>query len=507
MSSVVRVLSASAAAWAKILLTILTQILLVPVFLAHWTVKEYGCWLIIQTIVGLASMVSANHHQFVGFEFLKVGDKNPEHLRRIFYSALPYAIIVAVLELLAISTLIHFGFIRTTVDPDGDLGQDLLRQASWALILYSVSWLLSTSVSGLANRIVIVYGYFPRMIWWGTFLAIVQALVSGAAVMLGAHLLGTAMWIAVATVLVNVPIHLDMWRLFRKHGIRPVRPVWSLGCKNVWRSLAIALGALLDISRQQGVRIFLGALVGVTQMTEFSTTRTMSNLSLQGIQTVTNPIMPEIMKFLRERDSERTSATIGFVWLLAVLLLSPVLIVFQWIMPGIFHVWTRGKIAYDPALFGIFSVTLLIYSVSRPPMAVLQGNNLLRVQLYTSILVSAVAVGGILLFSATFGVRGAALCLLGAECLGAMLAVWFAWKWLEEHGMYFPWALFSVAVASIGIAALTIAAMAYFPTAIASVMLCSAVLNAVVGAMFVRQLPPFAVSKMRAMIKKVIRIG
>jgi O-antigen/teichoic acid export membrane protein len=495
--------SASAAAWAKILLTILTQIILVPVFLTHWSVEEYGCWLIIQTIIGVASMLSSSHHQFIGFEFLKVGDRNPEHLRRLFYSALPFAILMAILELVIISALIYVGYIRTTIDPNQTMDAGILHQASWSLVLYSLSWLITTSVGGLAQRVVIAYGYFPRMIWWGTVLAIVQAITSGVAVVSGAHLLTTVVWIVVAGLLVNIPTHVDMWRMFRRHEFHPVRPNWQLGYKNVGRSLAIALGAVLDISRQQGVRIFLGALVGVPQMTQFSTTRTMSNLSLQGIQTVTNPVMPEIMKFLREKDVERTSATIGFVWFLAVILLSPVLIAFQLIMPFVYHTWTRGKLAYDPALFGLFSITLLIFSISRPPMAVLQGNNLLKVQLYLSIFVSAVAVGGILLFSAKFGVLGAATCLLVAELSSTMLAVWFAWKWLEKSGIGFPWRLFRVSAGSIGVAAATIAAMCLYPGSMLAIVLISAVLNLLVCIMFFRRLPPFAIDRLRAIVRRV----
>src|SRR5882724_9023684 len=133
MSSLSRFLSASAAAWVKILLTVLTQVLLVPVFLAHWSVEEYGCWLIIQTIVGVSSMLSANHHNFMGYEFLKVGDKHPEHLRRLFYSAVPFAILIGIVELLAVSGLIYFGFIGTTLDPEGALDAGLMHQAVWSL--------------------------------------------------------------------------------------------------------------------------------------------------------------------------------------------------------------------------------------------------------------------------------------------------------------------------------------------------------------------------------------
>jgi hypothetical protein len=165
MSSLNRFLSASAAAWVKILLTVLTQVLLVPVFLTHWSVQEYGCWLIIQTIVGISSMLSSSHQAFIGYEFLKVGDKQPEQMRLLFYSALPYVMLIALVELAAISGLIYFGYIRTTLDPDGSLDAGLLHQAFWSLILYSLSWLVSSSVGGLATRAVAPYGHFQRLRW------------------------------------------------------------------------------------------------------------------------------------------------------------------------------------------------------------------------------------------------------------------------------------------------------------------------------------------------------
>ncbi len=502
MSSLNRFLSASAAAWVRIVLTVLTQILLVPVFLTHWSLDQYGCWLIIQTIIGLSSMLSASHHNYVGYEFLKTGDEHLEKMRLLFYSALPYVVLLASFELLAIVGFIYFGFVQMAFDPERSMDSGLLHQASLSLILYSVTWLVATSVSGLAFRAAAPYGHFPRMMWWNALITLVSALVSGIAVALGANLLETVICINVANLLVNIPIHLDMWRVFRRHEIYPVRPDWGLGIRNVWRSLAIALSAVLDISRQQGVRIFLGAIVGLAQMTAFSTMRTMSNLSLQGIGTITNPIMPEIMKFLRARDSERTSATMGFVWFFAVILLSPLMIAFQWIMPIVFHVWTRGKIAFNPVLFGLFSIALLLFSLARPPFAVLQGNNLVKIQLLMSVALSVVAVGGILLFTAPFGVEGAAASLLMAELLGTAIAVWYAKQWLERSGIGFPWALFNVAVASIVLASVTIALMVYLPQATLPIFVVSIVVNTVLGIAFVRRLPPLALQKIHGIFAR-----
>lgn len=503
MSSLNRFLSASAASWSRVALTLVTQILLVPIFLGHWTVEEYGCWLIIQTLTTISSLLSTGHQNFVGYEFLKVGDGRSKDLRLLFYSALPFVIFIAILELLILLLFIHVGYIGNLFDPTRVMGKEIMQQAVWSLVIYSFYSLLGSS-GGLASRAVAPYGHFARMAWWTTFLAIGQALTSAVVVALGANLLETVICIVVAGIVANIPIHLDMWRLFQRYGLTPVRPDLSVGRRNFWYSLAISLSSILDISRQQGVRVFLGAIVGVTQMTAFSTMRTMSNLSLQGIGTITNPIMPEIMRFLRERDAERTNATVGFIWFSTVLLLAPVLVIFQWLMPMIFHIWTRGKIEFDPALFGLFSIALLIFSIARPAVAVLQGNNLLKVQLWISILVSLIAVCGILSITHAFGLVGAAMALLLAELAGTVLAVYFAAKWLDENGLQYPWQLFGMALTSIGVTTAAILLMLYVPGATLPTMAASVAASALLALAFLRRLPEVAVTRMRGLGKKFI---
>jgi len=506
LSTLQRFLSASAASWVKIGFTVLTQLLLVPVILSHWSVEQFGCWLIIQSFGAIMAIVSSGHQIFMGYEFLKVGDRRREEMRTLFYSALPYVFGIAALELLALCLLVAFGLIDTVFDGK-TMDPHLLHEARVSLVLFSLSNLLTATFGGLGGRVVAPYGAFPRFSWWATLLAIVMALAQGVAVVLGADLLETVIVLILSGFAVNTPIHLDLLRVFRRVGLHPKAPDWRLGLRNLLRSMLIAAGAVLDMGRAQGARIFLGALVGVAEMTAFSTMRTLSNLSLQGIGTITNPIMPEIMRFLRERDSERTNATVGFVWFFAVLLLSPVLIAFQWIMPVVFHTWTRGKIAFDPLLFGLFSITLLIYSVARPSAAVLQGNNLLKLQLIISITVSVIAIAGIFLLTPSFGIDGAATGLLLAEVVGTALNVQFARRWLDENGIAFPSALFGVCLTSIGTAVLAIFAMVYWRTAMPAIMLVSIALNCLIVIVFLRNLPTVAVAKIRNFTGRLLRLA
>jgi O-antigen/teichoic acid export membrane protein len=462
---------------------------------------EYGCWLVVQTIVTLSSIVSAGHQNFVGFEFLKVGDKRPEEFRVLFYSAVPWVLLIASFELLVLVVLIYVGFIRSTIDPHMTLSSALLHQAFWSLILYSVLAMF-ISVGGLACRAVAPFGYFPRMMWWQTWAGVVSAAASGIAVAAGAHLLQASICTVGASLAFNVLTYIDLWRIFRRHGILPIRSDRRTGLRNFTHSLAIAMTTVLDIFRQQGVRVLLSSTIGVAGMTEFATTRTMSNLSLQGIGTITAPVMPEIMRFLRERDAERTNAIIGFVWALAVVTLAPVLIVFQWMMPVVYHYWTRGKLGFNPMLFGLFSISLLIFALARPLIAILQGNNLLKVQLYISIGNSVIAVAGILIFSGFFGVSGAATALLIAELGATILSAYFAKRWLDRNDIEFPWALLRVALASIAVAAVCILSMAAFQRQITMILTIALVANCVLAVVYYRKLPPLAVARVQAMFRR-----
>jgi len=62
-------------------------------------------------------MLSASHHNYVGYEFLKIGDEHVEKMRLCVYSALPYVLLLASLELLAIGGFIYLGFVAEGVRP------------------------------------------------------------------------------------------------------------------------------------------------------------------------------------------------------------------------------------------------------------------------------------------------------------------------------------------------------------------------------------------------------
>jgi O-antigen/teichoic acid export membrane protein len=503
MSATKRFLSGSAASWAKIGINIISQVALVPIFLSHWSIEQYGCWLVIASISGLASIFSTAHQCYLEYEFLKIGDKNPQSLALMFYSSIPFAIFFCLFELVFICIGIWLGLFNNAFDAKHTLSPALLNEAFWSLIITSVTWLLVTSVGGLGGRLVSPLGYFPRFAWWGVTLALLTTIASVTALYSGAGLLTTTITVSIVNCLVNIPIHLDIWRLSNKHQIFPVKPDWHLGASVTLRSFALVVGSVIDNLRNQGIRVFLSSIVGLSQMTTFSTTRTISNVSLQGIGTVSNPAMPELMRFLRERDEVRMHSIMGFLLFMTVILLAPAMLLLQLLIPDIFLLWTRGKVPYDETLFAIFSIGLMFNAYARSASAIIQGNNLVKVQLTMSVTLGFVAVGGIVLLSTFYGIHGAAAALLLAEMVGDGMAIFYATKWLRKNEMHLPLGLFVLSLTSIFIASTGILFMVRMPNLKFTIFFITIVFCLVNSYFFVMKLPSIVLKKLTTLVRKM----
>jgi O-antigen/teichoic acid export membrane protein len=125
--------------------------------------------------------------------------------------------------------------------------------------------------------------------------------------------------------------------------------------------------------------------------------------------------------------------------------------------------WTQGKIAFDPLLFALLSLGVLVYAVVQPAMAVVIGNNLTKIQF----LIAAVA--GVILFAVLsvlvpiIGILGAAIALLLAELVAAVFYKVHAERWLSSNQLTWPKKAFAVSIVSVLIAAVSLALIILLP--------------------------------------------
>ncbi len=347
------------------------------------------------------------------------------------------------------------------------------------------------------------FGYYPRMAWWSLFAGICTSVAPAVAVLLGAGLLGAAISLSLSTIIYSIFVFIDVLKIFSKENITISRPDFGFGIRNFFRSIFLAAQTLLEMVRQQGSRIILAPLAGVAEMAAFATMRTGANFALQGLNTVTSPIMPELMRFLASRDQARTESAFAIVWLVLCAVLSPAIVIVQWAAPALFPLWTHGKIAFDPWLFGMLSLGVSVLALAQPAAAVLQGNNILRAQLVNSMLAAIVAVGGMALLVPLMGVRGAAVALLAAELTSLSACVWVAQQWLREQGMHWPWKAFSAAAVAVPVTALGMVALELLPAGLTLAGLAVVLaLQGLVAILYWRHLPALARARAASLLAR-----
>lgn len=460
MTAIRRFVSGSIAGWVGIAVVTLNQVALVPLYLLHWTVDEFGVWLIVQAIFSFSTVVSFGYATYLEYEFFKLGGRDPVASSRLLYSSIPVALTLALLETLVILILVSFGAIEYLLSNRASLPIKLIHDAGLLLVVQSVNSFIFVCTTGLVQRALVPLGYYPRNAWWYAAGSLVSTLALAAAVLMGASFLQAGVVQALAYSLFSMALGNSLWKILRAEKIYPVHPEIALGLSTVLPSLAVAAKTLLSMLQQQGIRILLAGAIGMRDLASFASMRTISNVALQSIGTVVNPLAPELIRFANNRDSERVQASFGVMWVLAVVVLSFFLIVLQWVAPWLFRVWTLGKIAFDPLVFSGLSVALLVFGLSQPVLTIVRGSNQLRAQLSATVIGALIMVTAIYFFTKSIGLLAVTLGIILSEIASMGIYARSAKLWMDERQLAWPTALFNSTMAFAMVGAIGILATA-----------------------------------------------
>ncbi|WP_143157348.1 polysaccharide biosynthesis protein [Cnuella takakiae] len=428
----------------------MTQLVLVPFYLSYWSAEIYGVWIGITSLLTLLQILDMGHHNFLEYEFYKLAGTDKVQFAQFLSSGLLISILLGLLQLLLIYVLIEANFIS---DIFKDVDRGLIEDAGSVLLIQGITWCVTGSPGGLLVRALYSFGYLPRMGWWGIAFTILTSVAPLLAVIQGAGLLEAGAALAGATLFYYLMMFWDIKKQLRKIALPFVRPSTGIGWINLYKSSVLSYKAVMELLRQQGVRLILAPMVGSKALVDFATMRTGANTMLQGLGTITNPMMPELMKFLLARDQKKVALTFSVVWLMLMLVLAPGALLLQAYVAPLFTIWTIGKIAFDPTVFGLLSMTVLVYAYAQPSISIVVGNNLLKPQFVITTSSSVLLIILLLLFVPPVGIKGASAALLMVEIFVAIFYNHYAQIWLEGNSVKWPRSLAKMASFSVFITA------------------------------------------------------
>lgn len=463
MSTAARLISGSAASWVQIAVNMASQIILVPIYLSYWDAETYGVWLAVQGIMSTLSMLDLGHQNFLAYEFLRLGDKNRTLLRKYLWSGIVIGLIISLIQILLIVASIFSATLAFLLGEPGIGDSSLLYAGGIALFLQGFSWMVFATAPGLLGRALATFGYFPRVAWWTVVAVTTTALVPLTAVIMGADLVITSAVLVLGTTAYSIPVYLDFYKLLKKEKLGFVKPSLSIGYINFRKSLPLLGKSLFENIRQQGVRLVLTPLAGPVNLVAFSTMRTAANVALQGLNTIVNPLLPDLMRFLHTRDQARTESAFATIWILVIAVMAPGVVILQALIEPLYILWTQNKVSFDPLLFAFLSFGVLVYAVVQPAVAVVIGNNLTKVQLALTALAAIMVLGFLIISVPIVGIVGAGAALLLAEISAAAGYKMYAKRWLEQNELQWPNRAFHIAIAALVIAAISLAGLIIAP--------------------------------------------
>ena len=279
-----------------------------------------------------------------------------------------------------------------------------------------------------------------------------------------------------------------------------------MGWKNFSKSLVLSFNDLLNISRQQGVRLLLSSLVGANELIAFTTMRTGANIAFQGLGTITGPLMPELMRFVNEKNQEKCESAFATVWVVLILILIPGVIIFQVIMPSLFVIWTRGKVEYDPLIFALLSISILIYALAQPAISIVKGANNLKSQVRISSITAIVVVGGMFILVPKIGILGSGIILVAGELVDTQLYKISAKRWLLKNGLKWPLRSSQIAAFAVLFCVIVLFSLIYFPDYRDTILICSFFIYLLVVYHYYMSLPQIIKNRFDMIKSKFLKI-
>ena len=423
-----RVIQGIAAHGFSQVLGIVVQLVGVPLFISQWGVPKYGDWIALTALPGYLTITDLSFGATAANEMTMLAGAGREaEAQKVYRSAW-----VLILGLSFIVLLVASGLALTLPFERWLDIRNFSREECVLTMLLLIGQIVLAQQGSMIGAAYRAGGFYPVGLWVGDGLRVLE-FVALVAVLLGdgGPVLLTGSVLAIRAVSYAIQyVH-----------VRRLVPWLSLGFKGATREAirpiigpALAYNAvpLAQATTLQGSVLAAKIVAGPQAAVLYATTRTVTRLVLQVVTMVTNSAWPEFSRAIGMGDLDlarrlhRRVCQLG-VWI-SVLGSAAMLVV----GPYLYTRWTRGEVAFHPAVFGVMLLAVILNSVWSVSYAVPVSVN--RHQRITYLYLVAAFVGLACSFALgrAFGVLGVTLGLIPVELISIAVVLPYSMKVLED---------------------------------------------------------------------------
>ena len=419
------------------LLSIVFQLISVPICLKYWGAENYGSWLALFAAFMLVRSLDTGYVAYVGNKLNYLYHQDQFALREHLASSVYGITIIGFLQLSIGIAAIFSGQIAILLGMSAEHVTD--QHYGLALLVLISTWALSGSYLGIVHRLLIPAGMMYQAAWWSMGMQISQFVGIIMASILNFDMLEASLLFA----FIQLSIYLASAIYIRKK-LPDYYPWWRgrmlrTGINDLGHSMLITVSNIIQQVSSNGTLLLVSALSGPAAVPVFTTVRTLANLWTNVTSVLTSPLLPDVVRYYATGEGQKIISVSEAYWVLVGTIVNlGVLISYPLIKP-LYGYWTSHLVVLDKPLLCLFLASVVLSNAGGLISAYLNGINSLRITLFASVVRGIFSVGiGYLLFL-NFGLTGLGIGIVCGELTVLfMMGRYFVKKELPELGVHMP---------------------------------------------------------------------
>ncbi|HEY9278155.1 MAG TPA: hypothetical protein VIO87_08135 [Methylotenera sp.] len=372
-------------------LSIVFQLISVPVCLMFWGKETYGNWLALFAAFMLLRSLDTGYVAYVGNKLNSLYHQDKQALRQHLSSAVIGIGLIGALQLLLASSTFVF---HPMADMLG-LGSGVADGFSdkFGLLLLVISWILTGSYFGIVHRLLIPAGMMFQAAWWSMLFQTSQFVAIMLASLLSLDMLQTSFLFAIS----QMVIYLSSV-IYIKHKLPDYYPWWKnpdfrTGFRDLSQSMMLTISNLIQQGATNGIVLLIALLGGPISVPIFTTIRTLTNLWNTVSNVFTTPLLPDLVRFHVKNEGEKIISMIKAHWVLTGAIVNMGVLLIYPLLPFIYGYWTGHNIALNNGLLATLLSSVVVTNAGSAMAMHLNGINSLRVILVTSVVRGVLGLG------------------------------------------------------------------------------------------------------------------
>ena len=400
------------------LLTMIFQLISVPVCLSYWGKESYGTWLALFSAFMLLRSLDGGFAVYVGNKLNYLYHQDIAALRGHLSSSLAGVLVIASLELmLAGGTLISEPLATVLGMPAGQASD---VSAKLGLLALMISWVLTGSYLGIVHRLLIPAGLMYQAAWWAMAFQVTQFGAIMAAAVMKFSMLQASLLFALSQLIIYVSS-----ALYVRHKMPAFSP-WlrgfrlRTGLSDLSKSLLLTASTLIQQTATNGAVLLVAAVAAPIAVPVFTTVRTLTNLWTSVTTVLTTPLLPDVVRFHAKGEVHKLVTVNQAFWVFVGSAVNCGTLLSYPLLPFVYDRWTAHAVALDKPLLCLMLGAVVLTNAGALMALYLNGVNRLQIGLGTSVTRAVLGLGLGALGFGRLGLTSFGLGILVAE-LAALL--------------------------------------------------------------------------------------